>query len=528
MHNQQGNSFRGEKIVSWCLQKYRAYISAFLFGSLVAFSFAPYFSKVTLFSGLILFILLLLQKNIRPFWLGLAFGAGYFLWSLTWVLKSIHQYGGVPLILAWGVLIGFACLLALYMGLFAWGVVRLMVARKTFVQTLFFAFTVALLWTLLESLRARLLTGFPWNLLGYAWADHVVWIQVADLGGVYLLSFLTLFISALSAVLLNHWMIHYRIKRAVGAMLVVLFLGWYGYGVWSLSGDDKVQEQRRFALVQGNIPQEEKWNPSYRRRNISRYIKLSQQLNEEVDLFIWPETASPYILSYEPELQRLLERITKEKRAAILLGTPEVQGRRSQRKLFNSVFFFDQITKQWQAYHKRHLVPFGEYIPLRFLMPSFIDKVTVGDRDYSSGLEANIITWGASKERIGSLICYEVIFSHEVRATVEEGVDWLINITNDAWFGETIKTQHLAMARLRAVEMRRPLVRVANTGISAGFDASGREVGRIDSNQKSVQVITLLKHKNIVSLYLWWGEGWLLLLLVLWGIGRRQFSKTKP
>ncbi|MBF0161219.1 MAG: apolipoprotein N-acyltransferase [Magnetococcales bacterium] len=481
-------------------------------------------TPVALMLGLLFLILLL-----RPFsprqgaWLGFFFGLSHFSLGFSWLLTSLHQYGGIPWLGSVLILVGFAALMALYPALF--GALLNPLSPRPWLLPL----AAPALWVVTEWLRAHLFSGFAWNLVGYGWERWSTFVQIADVGGVFLLSWLMVLPAAVGAAC---WL-----ERATGrsvwlrsaAGLILLLGALHGYGEWRLTTlQNKPQAEQppsiRVAIVQGNIPQQLKWATDQQKNTVERYLQLSRTLALPVDLVVWPETAMAFFFRSNPDYLDQISQLSRELAAPILTGTPTIDRDSEEEpwRYYNSMVLLDESGSLDQRYDKHHLVPFGEFIPLRAWLPAHISKFTAGTEDFSSGPGPVPLPW--HKGEIGPLICYEAIFPDEVRQLANTGVRWLINITNDGWFGDSAKPQHLAMVRLRAVENRLPMIRSANTGISAVFDASGQELGRIPPDQAGTVTVTVPPGSG-ESLYRQWGDlwigGWLSLLLLSGWLGRR-------
>lgn len=335
-----------------------------------------------------------------------------------------------------------------------------------------FAFSAA--WVLAEMLRGVMFTGFPWNLLGTVWAFHPLPLQPAAVIGVHGLSLLTVFLACLPA--LRDW-------RWLGAGAAVLAC-WMGFGAWRLSLPEPPHQGVRLVLVQANVAQDLKWRQDQRMPIFQRYLSLTElgtlstrSAYPDVPIVaIWPETASPFLLAQDAEARRLAAQALAPG-AQLLAGSMRAEWGADGRlaRVFNSLVGVNEAAEVTAVYDKWHLVPFGEYMPLGGLLPI---RMVVGGMDFSAGPGMkNLSLPGVAY--FSPLICYEVIFTGRVAGP--DRPRWLLNLTNDAWFGFSAGPfQHLASARLRAVEEGLPMVRAAQTGISAIFDANGREVARID------------------------------------------------
>jgi apolipoprotein N-acyltransferase len=328
----------------------------------------------------------------------------------------------------------------------------------------------------LEFLREFVLTGFPWATLGYSQHSWLVMIQSADLFGVYGLSFLLVLANAALAeiLLLRREASSGRSPLKALCVALVLFGLNYGYGSWCLDQKlDHRAEVLRIAVVQGNIPQDEKWQPDNQLNTVNIYRDLSLRAERAgaKDLIIWPEAAMPFYFQDGGKLAESVEHLTVETGIPLLFGSPAYLHSESGLRYLNSAFLLSPMGERLGRSDKIHLVPFGEYVPLGEFLP-FVNKLVAGIGDYSPGEINPLPLMG---HQLGVLVCYEVIFPELAREYVRQGSDLLINITNDAWFGESSAPwQHLAMARFRAIENRVWLARAANTGISAVISPSGK------------------------------------------------------
>jgi apolipoprotein N-acyltransferase len=330
-------------------------------------------------------------------------------------------------------------------------------------------------WVALEFARSRLFSGFPWMLLGYDLSASPRLRQAADIAGVSGLSFL-LALSGVSVYLSVRSLSRHGIRKgsvpAIPAFVTAIFL--FAYGAAFLAGTAPAPDAGpplRVGIAQGGIDQSEKWDPGNQERTLVVYEELTQQARDSgAQLVVWPETAAPFFYGWEPALSRRLEGIAARAGIPLIFGAPWFDPEGGGR-VYNSVFHMDGRGVVRGRYDKRHLVPFGEYVPIpKFLF--FLRKLTYGEKDFSAGTGPSLFETGGS--RASASVCYESIFPSLIGDGVAAGAGWLVNVTNDAWFGDTVAPhQHLAMARLRCVEFRRPMVRAANSGISAFIDARG-------------------------------------------------------
>ena len=458
------------------LSGWRRHALAMLLGAGATGAFAPLYAfplLVPAFTGL-LWLLEGARSPRQAFLLGWSFGFGHMATGLSWVglafLVDAEQFGALMPVAVGAMAAG----MAIFPGLSILALWCLGLRGPARVVAL------AGVWLAVEWLRAWILTGFPWNLAGYVWSFSPEMMQIAALGGVWILSFLTVMAAAAPAVLGESARHGARVFRA--AVLGVLIATWGG-GAWRLAQapapGEEVVEGVHLRIVQASIAQDLKWEPELRRTHVVQQLRLTLSRGfEKTTHVIWPETAVPFLLDNEPELRRFIARAVPPG-GVLVTGAP----RGTSTQIWNSILALDSRGEVLARYDKHHLVPFGEYVPFRSVLP--LGKLTAGRLDFSAGPGlANIDLPGAPAA--SPLICYEVIFPGRV---VPEGPrpSWLLNVTNDAWFGTSLGPfQHFASARMRAVEEGLPLVRAANTGISAVIDGYGRVIGRLGLNQVGI------------------------------------------
>lgn len=409
------------------------------------------------------------EAPARAFLWGTLTGLLFYLGSISWVTRTMTTYGGLSVPLSALVLLALAAYLALYVGGFCYG--ASVIASAAWPIDLL---APAALWVGLEYLRTYALTGFPWALLGYTQYRSVTLLPIASVGGVYGLSFLVIFINLALARLMAT--AGTRLRTIVLAAAVTLALIWSPRLLSPTTAAADPEQELGVALVQGNIDQALKWNPAMQVATIDVYRRLSLQVaGPTPGLIVWPETAVPFFLRYEPSLRGRVLDIAAETGSYLLVGSPDVESVGAGfggDRYYNSAFLISPRRELLGKYDKIHMVPFGEYVPLKSVL-SFVHKLAYGIGDFEAGRTYTIFP--LPRGRFGVTICYEAIFPDQVRHYVKEGADFLINITNDAWFGRSAApAQHLAMATLRAAENHRYLIRAANTGISAIVDPEGR------------------------------------------------------
>ncbi|MCA9571502.1 MAG: apolipoprotein N-acyltransferase, partial [Myxococcales bacterium] len=395
------------------------------------------------------------------FWLGWLCGAGLFVVGLHWLVGTMHHFGYLPLplsILGQLLLAGF---LACFPGAFALGAPALGLGRAWGVLGL------PALWVTTEGLRSWLFTGFPWFTLGYSQMGYLSLVQVLDVTGIHGLSALLV---AASVVTERVW----AAARGRGAWPLVSGVGVasvvaaaLAYGSWRLAETPAPAPTLEVALLQGNIPQDQKWDEAFKASTVDTYLELADRVaGHGPDLVVLPETALPFwFQNGGPNAERALGLATRTG-ARVIVGAPAFvehdaePGAERSYEYRNRAYLLDPEGRVADRYDKLHLVPFGEYSPVPFLS-AFVEGVG----NFRPG-EQRVLFDIPGFGRIGTLICYEAIFPEEARAAVRGGARLLVNITNDAWFGELgAPVQHLEMAVARAVENRVWVVRAANTGI---------------------------------------------------------------
>ncbi len=454
------------------------YGPAVLSGLLLILSF-PRFDLYPLawFSLVPLLVSLWEKDNLTSFKAGWLTGIIYFMGTLYWIHHSIAYYGNIPLIIS----ILIVLLLSLYLGLYI-GIFAMAFSIKLHRSRLPAVMIAPVVWVTLEFIRSYALTGFPWSSLGYSQYRFLTLIQISDITGIYGVSFI---IVAINAAIAD---IFIRKKREERMPLLSRF--WYTSGLLAISilliligiyGQLRLNQDRpgqvvRVALIQGNIEQDRKWLPKYQSEVMETYKSLTTQaMAYYPSIVIWPETALPFYFGYDKGPTEDLIAFQKGLNTYLLTGCVVVKtppSKKTVAQLTNSAILLDRGGNIPYVYDKIHLVPFGEYVPLKKVL-FFLDKLVVGIGDFTPGNK--IIRAETDSGSFGTFICYEIIFPGLVRKFYSKGGDFIVTITNDAWFGRTAGPyQHFSMAVFRAIENRKPVLRAANTGISGYIDSNGR------------------------------------------------------
>ncbi len=398
------------------------------------------------------------QTAKQAFWLGSGFGSGYFALALNWIIEpfivDVWRHGWMAPFAITFLSMG----LALFWALAFWGAKRLHASGWPVVLTLTFA----------ELIRAYLFTGFPWAMPSYVLVDKLVGQAAASVGphGLNVMLFCTV-----ATVLIK--------RRLVRVLILGVALAGMTVPVGNLSDSIDPQQDERpvVRLIQPNAPQHQKWDPQYARIFFERLVKFSRAGEERPDLIVWPETAVPVWLHNAANTLGIISGAAGD--VPVVLGINRAEGQR----IFNAAVLMDEEGRVAQTYDKHHLVPFGEYIPLGNLLSKIgIQGLASRSGDgFSPGAGPTVMDFGALGKAL-VLICYEAVFPQDVYAAPERP-DFILHLTNDAWFGNfSGPYQHLSQARMRAIESGLPVLRAANTGVSAVIDAKGRVLDELPLN----------------------------------------------
>lgn len=440
----------------WC-----GALLALLSGALLPFAFAPVnLFPLAIISPAVLFWLWLQASPRQAFISGYLFGVGFFAVGVSWVSVSMYRFGGMGGFLSALATILFVFFLALFPALLGWLGRRLWGNLR---QGAFVLLCLPALWVLLEWVRGWIFTGFPWLLLGYSQTDSPL-SGLAAVLGVYGVSWM---VAVSAGLLICVWCSRGRSRSAALIAAVLLWSG--SAGLLAVNWSQDKGRLLDVSLIQGNVPQELKWRPEQRQATIDLYTDLSRQRWER-DIIIWPETALPAFYHEAKAFLRSLSRDSQANGGATLLVGLPVIPEEEKSAYYNSVV---RVGEPDQFYFKSHLVPFGEYIPFKSLLGNLLDFLRVPMANFSRGApEQDLLDVAGVKA--GVSICYEDAFGEEVIRGLPEA-SLLINVTNDAWFGDSLAPhQHLQMARMRSLETSRPMLRATNNGVSAIIDHRGQ------------------------------------------------------
>lgn len=443
----------------------------FLSGILMCLSFPKISFSIIAFFALVPMIYVLNGKTLREgFAAGALTGLVANIGILYWVTFVVVEYGYLPVYAGLAAMLALAAFLSLYTGLFT---ASLIYFRKHGIRDIVSA---PLLWTAMEYGKSHLLTGFPWENLGYSQYLNIYFVQIADITGIYGITFFIIFINVVihDMLIIRNLRDKVLLKEMISGIVLVLSIAGYGYyrvGVIERAFHDRPSKE--VLIAQGDIDQSIKWNPAYQRETLNIYKGLSLQGSKSrKDLILWPETAAPFYFQDVNDLHRDIIDIAMRSGSYLLFGSPSYVPNSNMEDVRNSAYIVSPAGRVEGRYDKVHLVPFGEYVPLRSAFP-FMGRLAACVGDCLPGKSFTPVPMGDVK--IGVLICYEGIFPEIARHYLRNGVSLLVNITNDAWFGRSSAPyQHLSMVTLRSIENRVYTVRAANTGISAIIDPIGR------------------------------------------------------
>ncbi|KJY68923.1 apolipoprotein acyltransferase [Vibrio coralliilyticus] len=452
-------------------------LAAVFVGALTTFAFAPFqLWPLAILSPLLLLALIHQQSAKRALWIGYAWGIGQFATGISWVHISIDNFGGMPKIASvflMALLVGY---LAIYSALFAWSLNRYFPhSNRTR-----FLLAVPAIWLICDWLRGWVMTGFPWLWLGYSQIDSPL-ANFAPIGGVELLTLL-LIISAGS-------IIYAFSQRQWLHLLIPAVIFSTGYGLksanWVTIDPDSTT---KIALIQGNVDQAKKWLPQERWPTIMKYTDLTRE-NWDADIIIWPEAAIP---AFEFEISSYLSNLdsaAKMNNSAVITG---VVNQGEDRQFYNSILtvgktpYGDYSFDMSERYHKHHLLPFGEFVPFEEILRPLAPFFNLPMSSFSRGdfIQPNI---EANGKQMAPALCYEIIFNEQVRENVTDDTDFILTLSNDAWFGKSIgPLQHMEIARMRALELGKPVIRSTNNGVTAVTDYKGNITTQIPQFETEV------------------------------------------
>lgn len=495
-------------------QGQRKNLLAFFFGALVTCALPPIYIWPLAIIGFSSFFLMLIScSNYKnAFKIGWWFGFGHFVSGLYWIafalLVDVNNFGWLIPFTVFGI----PAVIAVYTGIVAFITWHLGRYIKGWRLVVVFACT----WTAIEMLRGWLFTGFPWNLTGYVWAVSDNMLQFASIFGIWGLSLITVLAFTMPAILVvdSRWSVarngfNQLLPLILTTVTLIVIFIWGNQRL--VNAPEQFVPGVKLRIVQANIPQNMKWEEEWRYETVRKYLEMSRSNGfEDITHIIWPETALPFVISEDSPLLSGIATIVP-KNGAVITGALRAEYADSGviKNMWNSLIVVSDNGKLYSYYDKSHLVPFGEYVPFRDILP--LEKITHGSVDFANGDGAKTIS-APGLPIFGGLVCYEVIFPGTV-VEKKHPPEVLINVTNDAWYGNTSGPyQHFQMARVRAVEEGIPLIRAANNGISGVIDAHGRVIGHTPLGKESV-FDTYLPTKLSTTTYGRYGQTVIILLI---------------
>lgn len=475
---------------------------------LLELSFAPFNQYYTAFFALLPF-LYVLERTKNGFLTGLIWGVFYSIISIHWLALNS---GTFPWLATLSMLLASLFLSLNYAAI---GFLFKLIQRKNAsIAFLFLPF----IWTGIEFLRSFGTLGFPWLSIGHSQAHNTIYAQIADIGGVYTITLFLLITNLFLYLMIKS----YSRKRLIALVLVLLIP--FIYGTVMINSDLSSGRSLNFRIVQPNIGAKEKWIPSNRLPIINKLDSLSRTDNGfKPDVIVWPETAVPYYLRSSVYFQHILHECAYEMNSTLITGALDYYYKDGMdwHSSTNTVFVFEpaNATFDQRIYDKLHLVPFGEFTPGGSMF-SWLNNMEYGQSDFTHRDFREPLTMTTDSIKFTPMVCYDSVFPHTVQQFASKGSQYNILITNDIWFGRSMGPyQHAAIAMIRAIETRRPLIRSANAGISMIIDEKGRVIDRLPLYRRGI-VDGTLQGSTYISPYVSTGNlfGYCMVFFIFSGI----------
>ncbi|WP_392340341.1 apolipoprotein N-acyltransferase [Moritella marina] len=458
-------------------------------GALSVFAFSPFDYSISLYVSLFFLLFILDNKSAKQAaGYGFLWGLGFFIAGIHWVAVSILDFGGLPIPVAVLLVVLLCAYLAIYPALCAYLLNRF--TAHSALLRYFVAFPA--IWLITDWLRGWVMTGFPWLQFGYSQMDTPL-VSFAPILGV---EGITVAVCLITASL-------YYAYRERKAVIPAIMISVIVFSAISLKGLEWTtpEASKSIALVQGNTNQDEKWLPEKRTYILNEYLKLSLD-NTDADIIIWPESAIPALEFQVKNYLDYVGELMRQSDTTLITGIINYQRVDDIDEYYNAVIVLGQPEQQINhspvndRYYKNKLLPIGEFVPFEDLLRPIAPLFNLPMSSFQRGGEEQL-NLAASNTHIATAICYEIAFNQTLVNTVKPDTGFILTVSNDAWFGTSIgPNQHLEIARMRAFEFQRPVLRSTNTGITAVFDAQGKEVGRIPQFEKAVLRVDVKPHQG--------------------------------
>ncbi len=475
------------------------YSIAFVSGAFAVLGFAPfYLFPVPIIALAVLFHLWArAERPAQAAWLGFAFGMGLFLVGVHWIYVALHDYGYMHPILASLATALFATVISVPAALAGYAQAKL-AQRRSVIQLLL---AMPALWVLAEWVRGLMFTGFPWLASGYSQVPNSPLAGYAPVFGVYGVS---LIVAVSAGILLFLWQVRWNRQGKI-ALIALLVLWGAGAALRGIEWTQPQGEPLKVSLLQGNIPQEEKFEEGRLISTLETYRMLVD--SSEARLIVLPETALPLLRHHVPQsYEAMLRDHVRKNGGDILIGAFE----KEDGKYYNSVYSLG--SSESQHYRKNHLVPFGEYVPLRSVFGWIVNdllQIPMGDQ---AGGGAHQPPLAVAGQKVAVNICYEDAFGEEIARALPQAT-LLVNVTNDAWYGDSdAAAQHNQMSQTRALETGRMMLRATNTGVTSVIDIDGRIVATLPQHEEGVLTAEVQGYAGSTP-YVRWGNGAMLVLI---------------
>ncbi len=483
------------------MNDYTKALLALVGGCILVFSFAPFAYRFVAFlsPALLLWCLLDARRSAASLY-GFLFGIGFFSVGVSWIFISIHTYGEAPIAIAVLITLLFVLALAAFTTLIGW----MMSFYKSPLNFQCLALFPAI-WVSVEWLRSWVLTGFPWLFVGYSQVDTSL-KYFAPFIGVYGLSFLVTFISGALILIIKG-----RIKDRIMAFVAIALI-WSGAQAlahYQLPHDSKAIS---VSLIQGDIPQSLKWDPEQAVKTLKIYKALTEAQSPHT-LIIWPEAAIPLVKSQAHTYLQYMQQLLRQKDQTLITGIPID----AWPVYYNGILMLGQAKGE---YLKIHLVPFGEYYPMKWLLGPVFDYLKIPMSDLTPGPDTQGLL-DANGIKIAPFICYEIAYPQQVLNQAQRA-EVLVTVSDDSWFGNSIAAeQHLEIAQLRALETQRYILFSTNSGISAVINPQGQLMAKLGMNQQGVLHTQIHTVSGVTPLMRWGYTPLALFILALIVIGLR-------